>query len=71
MSDAAFFNEWYACNRARSEALFDLVADETYYSRPMSGTGSRSIRSGTPVNSRARIEGEAAQQRIDVSAAVV
>src|SRR5215203_6458340 len=26
---------WYRRNRARTRALFDLVADETYYSRPI------------------------------------
>jgi len=30
-----WFNEWYARNRARSQALFDLVADAAYYSRPI------------------------------------
>lgn len=34
MSTAAF-TDWYARNRARSQALFDLVADEAYYSRPI------------------------------------
>ncbi len=29
------FSEWYSRNRARSHALFDLVADEAYYSRPI------------------------------------
>jgi gamma-glutamyl hercynylcysteine S-oxide synthase len=29
------FSDWYARNRARSEALFDLVADTAYYSRPI------------------------------------
>src|SRR5262245_15177672 len=32
---AAFFTEWYSRNRARTRALFDLVADEAYYSRPI------------------------------------
>src|SRR5207249_38795 len=27
--------DWYCRNRARSRALFDLVADEAYYSRPI------------------------------------
>src|SRR4029434_3201048 len=29
------FSDWYARNRARSQALFDLVADTAYYSRPI------------------------------------
>src|SRR6188508_753820 len=29
------FSDWYLRNRARSRALFDLLADETYYSRPI------------------------------------
>ena len=29
------FSEWYSRNRARSQALFDLLADEAYYSRPI------------------------------------
>jgi gamma-glutamyl hercynylcysteine S-oxide synthase len=29
------FDEWYSRNRARTRALFDLVADEAYYSRPI------------------------------------
>ena len=29
------FSDWYARNRARSQALFDLVADAAYYSRPI------------------------------------
>jgi ergothioneine biosynthesis protein EgtB len=28
--------DWYARNRARSKALFDLVADQAYYTRPIS-----------------------------------
>ena len=28
--------DWYARNRARSKALFDLVSDEAYYTRPIS-----------------------------------
>lgn len=35
MSDAPLFVEWYARNRARTQGLFDLVADEAYYSRPI------------------------------------
>lgn len=35
MLPSAFFDEWYARNRARTRALFDLVADEAYYSRPI------------------------------------
>src|SRR5258705_12471730 len=27
--------DWYRRNRARSRALFDLLADEAYYSRPI------------------------------------
>src|SRR5262249_26096146 len=27
--------EWYRRNRARSRALFDLLADDTYYSQPI------------------------------------
>jgi len=29
------FGDWYARNRARSQALFDLLADTAYYSRPI------------------------------------
>jgi formylglycine-generating enzyme required for sulfatase activity len=29
------FGDWYSRNRARSQALFDLIADEAYYSRPI------------------------------------
>ena len=29
------FNDWYSRNRARTQALFDLVTDEAYYSRPI------------------------------------
>ena len=29
------FSEWYSRNRVRSHALFDLIADEAYYSRPI------------------------------------
>jgi len=29
------FAEWYSRNRARSAALFDLVADSSYYTRPI------------------------------------
>src|SRR5688500_5153252 len=29
------FSEWYSRNRVRSQALFDLIADEAYYSRPI------------------------------------
>jgi gamma-glutamyl hercynylcysteine S-oxide synthase len=29
------FNDWYSRNRARTRALFDLIADEAYYSRPI------------------------------------
>lgn len=29
------FSEWYSRNRMRSQALFDLIADEAYYSRPI------------------------------------
>jgi len=29
------FIDWYSRNRARTEALFDLVDDEAYYSRPI------------------------------------
>jgi len=31
----ALFNDWYSRNRARTQALFDLIADEAYYSRPI------------------------------------
>ena len=31
----AFFQSWYMRNRTRSRALFDLVADDAYYSRPI------------------------------------
>src|SRR5687767_12617648 len=31
----AVFDDWYARNRARTRALFDVVADEAYYSRPI------------------------------------
>ena len=29
------FSEWFSRNRARSRALFDLITDEAYYSRPI------------------------------------
>ena len=29
------FSDWYLRNRARSKALFDLISDEAYYSRPI------------------------------------
>src|SRR5688500_13571381 len=29
------FSEWYSRNRVRSQALFDLIADEAYYARPI------------------------------------
>jgi iron(II)-dependent oxidoreductase len=29
------FNDWYSRNRARTQALFDLLKDEAYYSRPI------------------------------------
>jgi formylglycine-generating enzyme required for sulfatase activity len=35
MYPADSFTDWYSRNRARTEALFDLVADEAYYSRPI------------------------------------
>ena len=35
MSSAEQFVDWYARNRARTQALFNLVADEAYYSRPI------------------------------------
>ena len=34
-ASSIFFEEWYSKNRARTEALFDLIADEAYYSRPI------------------------------------
>lgn len=27
--------DWYRRNRARSQAIFDLIAEEAYYSRPI------------------------------------
>ena len=33
--DRALFAEWYRKNRQRSRALFDLLVDEAYYSRPI------------------------------------
>src|SRR5438874_10167461 len=33
--DRASAAEWYRRNRARSHALFDLLADEAYYSQPI------------------------------------
>ena len=27
--------EWYATNRTRTSAMFDLVSDEAYYARPI------------------------------------
>lgn len=33
--DRAHLLDWYRRNRARSAALFDLLTDETYYSRPI------------------------------------
>ena len=35
MPSPAFFDEWYARNRGRTRELFDVVADEAYYSRPI------------------------------------
>ena len=35
MSSADLFTDWYARNRARTHAIFDLVSDEAYYSRPI------------------------------------
>ena len=35
MAGSAFYLDWYSRNRARTQALFDLVADEAYYSRPI------------------------------------
>ena len=35
MPSPAFFDDWYARNRARTRGLFDVVADEAYYSRPI------------------------------------
>jgi formylglycine-generating enzyme required for sulfatase activity len=35
MSSADLFTDWYTRNRARTTAIFDLVADEAYYSRPI------------------------------------
>ena len=35
MASPAFFTDWYSRNRARTQALFDLVAEEAYYSRPI------------------------------------
>jgi len=32
---STLFVDWYRRNRARSAALFDLIADEAYYSRPI------------------------------------
>src|SRR6478672_3219300 len=34
--DAATAADWYRRNRARSEAIFDLIAPSAYYSRPIS-----------------------------------
>ncbi len=31
----AQFSDWYSRNRTRSQALFDLIDDEAYYSRPI------------------------------------
>src|SRR6516225_6213292 len=33
--DRALFLSWYQRNRDRSRALFDLLVDEAYYSRPI------------------------------------
>ena len=35
MSDTALFTDWYSRNRARTRALFDLVSDQAYYTRPI------------------------------------
>lgn len=35
MPSTGLFTDWYSRNRARTQALFDLVADEAYYSRPI------------------------------------
>src|SRR5713226_5073116 len=34
--DTAAAIDWYRCNRARSEAIFDLIDPSAYYSRPIS-----------------------------------
>jgi formylglycine-generating enzyme required for sulfatase activity len=35
MPDTALFTDWYSRNRTRTMALFDLVSDEAYYTRPI------------------------------------
>src|SRR5262249_22541922 len=35
VSSTELFNDWYSRNRARTQALFDLITDEAYYSRPI------------------------------------
>jgi formylglycine-generating enzyme required for sulfatase activity len=35
VTSTTLFTDWYARNRARSRALFDLVTDEAYYSQPI------------------------------------
>ena len=32
---SGFFEEWYSRNRARTTALFDLIAEEAYFNRPI------------------------------------
>ena len=34
-ASSEWFSEWYSRNRVRSQALFDLIADAAYYSRPI------------------------------------
>ena len=35
VTSAEVFTDWYSRNRARTQALFDLVRDDAYYSRPI------------------------------------
>jgi formylglycine-generating enzyme required for sulfatase activity len=35
ITSSEVFTEWYSRNRARTQALFDLLRDEAYYSRPI------------------------------------
>jgi gamma-glutamyl hercynylcysteine S-oxide synthase len=35
VTSAEVFTDWYTRNRARTQALFDLVSDDAYYSRPI------------------------------------
>ena len=33
--DRTFLIDWYTTNRSRSTAIFDLLSEDAYYSRPI------------------------------------